>query len=113
MNKKYLDDANTLISYFKKQVKQVKNVDIVVNRNKTKYNIAEILYDFSPAEVRRLIDYYVKTYKEPDLIQFCYSYEEIHKEMITDEQDDKDRLALAKETRKRVEEFRKQYGGNQ
>lgn len=113
MNKQYLDIANKLLDYFKKKAKEIHGVDVVINRNKSKYAIAEMLADLSVKQVQDLIDYYMHTYNEPNVNEFCYEYDTIHKEMVTDQQDTIERKSLAEETRRRVEEFRKQYGGKQ
>jgi hypothetical protein len=112
VNKNKLDTAGTLLDYFKKKVKAAKDIDLVFNRNKIKYSVAEILNDFTPQDVKDMIDYYVRVYNNPNVSEFCYEYDSIFVEMKADAEDEIARRATAEETRRRVEEFRQQYGGH-
>lgn len=103
--------ANSIIDYFKEKATE-HGFEIVFNRNKSKYQVAEILNDISENNVRKMVDYYYSITTEPSLTEFCFEYDQIHKDMVVDELDEINRRNLMEETRKRVQEFREQYGGN-
>ena len=110
VNKNNLDKASNLLDYFKKTAKEKKDIAITFNRNKVKYTMAEILQDFTVEEIKLMIDYYCSSYTELNLTEFCYEYDSINNEMISDAEDELKRRALAEQTRQRVVEFRNKYG---
>jgi hypothetical protein len=105
-----IQTAHAIISYFQKVFKQKFDTTPVVNRNKVVNLIINILKDLSVKEVKELIDFYVKTDKNPRLIYFCYEYDEVQIAMESEHKDLDKRKALIKQTQKNVEEFRRRYG---
>jgi hypothetical protein len=105
-----LNQAHTLISFYQAQYQKQFGRRPVLNRNKLKYLIADILRDLSVAEVQKLISYYIKVEKEPSLISLCYEYTDILELMRKNENDSEERANLRRDTERRVMEFRERYG---
>jgi hypothetical protein len=105
-----LNQAHTLISFYQTQYQSRFGKRPVLNRNKLKYLIADILRDLSVAEVQKLISYYIRVEKDPSLISLCYEYTEILEQMRKNETDSTERANLRRETERRVLEYRERYG---
>jgi|SRR3954468_6993705 hypothetical protein len=105
-----LNQAHTLISFYQTQYQKRFNRRPVLNRNKLKYLIADILRDLSVAEVQKLIAYYIKIEKDPELISLCYEYAEILEQMRKNDTDSEERANLRRDTERRVMEYRERYG---
>jgi hypothetical protein len=103
-------EVHSLISHFisKYEVKYMKKPN--VNRNRVKFLIANILKDHNKKYIEELIDFYVKRYLDPNLISFCYEYDEVIEHMNLERQHAVDRHQLMRNTEKRVQEFRERYG---
>jgi uncharacterized protein affecting Mg2+/Co2+ transport len=69
-----------------------------------------MLKDFSTAEIKEIIDFYLKTDKDPSLYRLVYEYDEVVEAMEKEAADLEARKALLAETQKRVQEFRERYG---
>jgi hypothetical protein len=106
-----LDVANDMITHFVKLYNGRFKEKPIVNRGKMKYAMAEILQDWTQAEIKDLLTYYVDTETAPDLSDFCKRYDEIIREKRIEANDRKIRKQLLNETRKSVLEFREKYKG--
>lgn len=106
-----LDVANDMITHFVKAYNGKFKEKPIVNRGKMKYAIAEILQDWTQAEIKDLLTYYVNTESHPDLNDFCKRYDEIIREKRVEANDQKIRKQLLNETRQSVLEFREKYKG--
>lgn len=102
--------AHAIITYYQTQYKKIYNVNAIVNRNKLQNLILNILKDLGIREIRKLIDFYLSTDKNPSLTYFCYEYDELINRMNLEASDLEHRKALLKQTQKNVEEFRRRYG---
>lgn len=111
MTKNPLDISNDLITYFMKLYKEKYQTKTVINRGKLKFALADILQDWSQADVKSFIAYYIKTDSNADLSDFCRRYDEIIKDKALEEHDAKERRQLMSETQKSVKEFREKYKG--
>lgn len=105
-----LNQAHTLISFYQTQYQKRFGKKPVLNRNKLKYLIADILRDLSMAEIQKLMTYYIKVEKDPELISLCYEYTDILERMQQNESDSEERANLRRDTARRVMEFRERYG---
>ena len=105
-----LNQAHSLISFYQVQYEKRFGKRPILNRNKLKYLIADILRDLSMSEVQKLIAYYVKIEKDPELVSLCYEYTEILERMQKDESDTTERAYLRRDTARRVMEYRERYG---
>ena len=106
-----LNQAHMLISHYQKLYEQRFGKRPILNRNKLKYLLADILRDLSMDEVKALITYYIKVEKaEPALLTLCYDYAEILEVMRKNEKDASERSQLMRETMQRTREFRERYG---
>lgn len=102
--------AQAIITYFQEKYKEKFNKRAVVNRNKVQFLIANMLNDLTPTEIKKIIDFYVRTDKNPSLLYLCYEYDEVIEAMETQEKDLAARKALLAATEQRVKEFRERYG---
>ncbi len=102
--------AHGIITYYQTQYKKKYRVSPVINRNKLQNLVVNILKDLSVQEIKKLIEFYLSTDKNPSLVYFCYEYDEILDRMRLEESDLEHRKALLKQTQMNVEEFRRRYG---
>lgn len=110
MTQEQSKQAHLIISYFQAKYKAKFNRTAIVNRNKLQYLVANILKDLATKEIKHLLDYYISTYKDPNLVTFCYEYDEILRDMNIQAKDLEKRKALLEQTQKNVIEFRSKYG---
>lgn len=106
-----LDVANDMITHFVKVYNSKFKEKPIVNRGKMKYALAEILQDWSQAEIKDLLTYYINTESSPDLSDFCRRYDEIIRDKRLEAADQEVRKQLLNETRRSVLEFREKYKG--
>ena len=102
--------AHSLVTYFQKVYRDKFNRDPIVNRNKLQNLLVNMLKDVSLADAKKIIDFYVKTDKNPKLLYLCYEYDEVIEQMQLHERDLERRKQLIKQTQQNVEEFRRRYG---
>jgi hypothetical protein len=102
--------AHALISYYQTKYKAKFGRRAIVNRNILHWSILNILKDLSSKEIMTLMDFYIKTDKNPSLKTFCYDYDEIYERMNLEAKDLEKRKTLLKKTQKDVEDFRRRYG---
>lgn len=98
-----------LITFYINQYKDKHGEKPIVNRNKVKFLIAEILQDLSKEEVEALILFYLKVESQPNLERMCYEYDELLKQKDIEEEDILTRKALMRETHQKVIDFRERY----
>lgn len=81
----------------------------VVNRNKARWSMEALLMDYSTKECKELIDFYLKSYKQPSLDWFSMNYEKV----IQMQQDHAEREEVSRKrretTEKRLEEWRDRW----
>lgn len=102
--------AHAIISYYQTKYMAKFGRKAIVNRNTLHWSIVNILKDLSSKEIMALIDFYIRTDKNPSLKTFCYDYDEIHERMNLEIKDLEKRKTLLKNTQKNVEDFRRRYG---
>jgi hypothetical protein len=122
MAKPTAQQCHALITYYINEYEAVNKATPSVNRNKAKYAFEAVLYDYTVAEARALVEFYVRHY-DRDLDWFAYNYEKVVAAKDEWEQDQKlirirrDDTALALERwKKRKEELsarRRSTDGNQ
>jgi hypothetical protein len=105
-----LNQAHTLISFYQAEYQKRFGHRPILNRNKLKYLIADILRDLSMGEIQKLFSYYIRVEKDPSLISLCYEYTEILEQMRKNESDSTERANLRRDTERRVMEYRERYG---
>ncbi len=103
-------NAEALIDYYKKQFKAKYNRDQIIPRSKVKYPLKDALKDFKLAELKLLIDFYLKTEKRPTLTAFAYEYADIYEEYEFQKAQVAERNALRRQTEENVRKFRERYG---
>ena len=104
-----IKQAHAIIEFYKKSYKEKYGENPILNRNKLKYLIKDALADLSPNQFKELIKYYLRVELEPSLLKLCYEYDEL---MIKKEREKKELklgAQLRRETRERVENFRRTY----
>lgn len=106
--------AHALVTYFGKKYKDRYAVDPKVNRYSARWGFDSILMDMSGKDAEALIDYYFETQSLTghSLDWFFYNYEKLAE---AKERTDADRKALKEireATRKRTEEWRNKYSGD-
>jgi len=104
-----LKNAHTLISEYQRLYAAKYGEKPVLNRNRLKHLIGDILIDLTVEQVKTLLAFYIKTDSEPSLSQFCYEYAELWRTMRENERDETQRKHLLRETEKRAKEFRERY----
>lgn len=104
------DKANQLVTYYQKKYKLRYHEDALVARSKIKYPLADALEDFTFEQLKKAIDFYLATDKDPSLNSFAYDYAEIIDTMRKQRQGNQERRILMEETRARVMKFRERYG---
>jgi hypothetical protein len=102
--------AHALVTYFQKAYQAKFNTRAIVNRNKLQNLLVNMLRDITVTEARAVIDFYIKTDRNPTLLFLCYEYDEVLQQMQAHQKDLERRQALMRETQKNVEEFRRRYG---
>ena len=104
--------CNSLTTYYLKSYEGKYNRVTTVNRNTARWSWANILEDMSVAEVKDLIDYYMKTEgsHRHNLPWFFNHYDELQKNKEAQEADDEFREKLRQETLLRTEAWRQQRG---
>lgn len=111
MKRNPLDVANDLITYFVKIYGARFSAKPVINRNKLKFAMTDVLQDWNQTEIKSFLDYYVATENQPDLTDFCRRYDEIIQDKMLEENDAKERKQLLNDTKNSVMKFREQYKG--
>lgn len=107
--KKQLDSASKLITVYQNLYREKFGKKQVLNRNKLQYSVANILLDLDEDQVQTLMQFYIRTDKDPSLQKFCFEYDEIDLRMRA-EADDRDlRRSLMRETMRSVQEYQGRY----
>lgn len=104
--------AQALMNYFQKKYEEKYKQKPILNRNKIQYLLFNVLKDLSVVQVKKLIDFYVKTDRNPTLLYFCYEYDEVAHSLAEHEGDLLNRKTIMSDTQKAVIEYRKRYGRN-
>jgi hypothetical protein len=106
--------CNSLTTYYMKAYEEKFRRARPVNRNTARWSWANMLEDMTVAEVKELIDYYMKidgTHGN-QLPWFFNHYDELIKNKEAQEADDEFREKLRQETILRTEAWRQARGGN-
>lgn len=109
MNQNDFKKVDTIVSYFVKAYEKKFKSKPLVNRNKVKYPLLEMLKDMSQTEAKALIDYYVRAYSVPNLTDLAYRYDEVIEEQTVELRDLNLRKQLMTETKNSVQEFRRRF----
>lgn len=108
-----LDESKTihaLITYFQAQHTKKTGRKAIVNRNKVKYLIHDMLQDLTADEIKALIRDYVARSREPNIMTMCYEYDTFLEELKKEKEDIADRQRLLKSTEQSVKEYRERFG---
>jgi hypothetical protein len=105
-----LNQAHSLISEYQRLYQHKFGEKPIMNRNKLKYLLVDILRDLSTAQVKELMAYYIEIEAQPSLLSFCYDYAELYEMKARNERDADERKRLMRETERRTKEFRERYG---
>lgn len=103
---KYVDP---LFTYYIKAYESKYKKKPIVNRNKVKFLLVEMLKDVSFKDAKRLVDYYIKLYHNPDLADLCYKYDDVLKELNKEERDFQESKDLKRHTQSTVADFRRRF----
>lgn len=102
--------AELVVDHYKKEYEAKFKTKSILNRNKLKYLVIEVLKDLSVSEFNQLVTYYVKVDSDPSLTVLCYEYDSLLVDMHRDATDATARAQLRRETAERVRQFRQRYG---
>ena len=105
MAKATAQQCHALTSHYIAKYTAENNKAPSVNRNKARWGFEAMLMDYSSAQVRELLDYFVEHY-EHTLEWFLFNYEKVDEEKTTYE---RNKVATAKrreETKKRLAEWK-------
>ena len=99
--------------YLAKYQERYKNKPLV-NRNKARWGFDGILEDMSASNARELLDFYMgaESSNRHSLEWFFYNYDKLAEKKVAYEKDAADRRKLREETKRIVEERRKQKSGD-
>lgn len=101
--------CHAMTTYFTKKYKEVVGTSPSVNRNTARYGFEGLLMDYSPANARELVDYYIEHYSEPVLQWFLYNYEKVDAEKQEKEEKKLSEAKRRKETQARLQEWRERW----
>lgn len=101
--------CHAMTTYYVNACREATGTAPVVNRNAAKSGWKGMLIDFSPEEVRAVVDYYVSHYTDPRLVWFLYNYEKVVVAFREAEEDRNIQTQRRSETQKRLEEWRKRW----
>lgn len=109
-----VQQVHIFLSYYLKKYKAKYGFAAVVNRNRTRWSVSNMLMDMTLDDAKGLLDFYFDTVGEKghDLEWFLYNYDKLQ---VAKEKRDKDAAALAHiraESKRRAEEWRKKIGNN-
>lgn len=106
------DKAEKVISFYVKAYKVKYKVPPMVNRNKIKYDVINMLKDITMQQAYDIIDYYISHYLKPQISDLLYKYDDLMEEMNTETRDKQLRSELLRETENNVKAFRERFGKN-
>lgn len=109
MTKNDNDKAHSVMSFYLKCYNAKFGRHQVINRNKYKFQIIDILKDLTVKELLNLVDYYINNSRSPSLQEFVYDYDSIKLEKDQRESDKENRIALLRQTKIEVQKFRERY----
>jgi hypothetical protein len=102
--------AEKLITHYSNEFFKKFKSRPIMNRNKTKFLVIDMLRDITITQAKKLVDYFISHSKEePEFIELLYNYGDIMKEMDIEVVDKKHREQLLSETEKAVRDFRERY----
>lgn len=105
--------CHALTTHFIGQYTESKGYKPSVNRNKARWGFESLLMDYTPAQARELIDYYIEHWESPNLDWFMFNYEKVDEA----KQDHDKAEAVAEKRRKataqRLEEWRNRWKNQQ
>lgn len=110
MTKPTAQQCHALTSYYAKQYEEKLGKPAVYNRNKARWSWDSILMDYSPGQVRVMVDFYIEHWPEPNLEWFFYNYEKVDSAIADHNQEEQIRRHRREMTQKRLDEWRERFG---
>lgn len=106
--------VHTLISYYLKKYKEKYGFAAIVNRNRARWYVGNMLIDMTIDDAKGLIDYYFDTFGEKghDLEWFLYNYDKLQVARVKRDEDAAALAHIRAESKRRAEEWRKKIGNN-
>lgn len=107
--------VHALVTYFLKLYgEKYESAPRDFNRYRDKWGFQGMIEDFGPDQARRIVEYYLSTRRVTHPTNYLlFNYEKLHAAMLEREEDEKRRKQLRAESKKRVEEWRRQQNGQQ
>lgn len=102
-------EVHALVTYYIKCYEAKKGKTPVLNRNKVRYWLESMLMDYTGAEARELIDYYVDKWAEPSIDWFAFNYDKVDEDKTEYEKNKLSNAAKRSETERRLEEWRNRW----
>lgn len=110
MAKPTASQCHALTTYFVSKYNEVLGRSVTVNRNKSRWGFESILLDFTPAEARELIDFYLEHYSgKPSIDEFFYNYEKVAEAKEERARSEASAAARREATAQRLEEWRNRW----
>lgn len=106
MAKPTAQQCHALITYFVQAYNEVVGQTPVINRNTARWGFESILMDYTPAQAKELIDFYLAHDNEPRLQRFLSTYDKVVEEMQQYEKDKQSAAKRRKETEERLRLWR-------
>lgn len=106
MAKPTAQQCHAMTTYFMTAYQEVFETRPVVNRNKARWGFESMLMDYTPAQAKELIDYYLDANLTPSLEWFLWNYDKVDEAY---QEHEKNRLLAAqrrKETQERLKQWR-------
>lgn len=102
--------AEKLITHYSNEFFKKFNSKPVMNRNKYKFMVIDMLKDLNITQAKKLVEYFISHSKEkPEFSDLLYNYGDIMQEMDIETVDKKHREQLLSDTEKAVRDFRERY----
>jgi hypothetical protein len=99
--------CHAMTTYFIQAYNENVGKQPVVNRNKARWGFESVLMDYTPAQAKELIDYYLDSYADPSLEWFLWNYEKVEESYKDAEKERQSVAKRRKETQERLEQWRK------
>jgi hypothetical protein len=109
MSKPTAQQCHALTTYFAKVYTEKVGKPAVFNRNKARWSWDSVLMDYTPGQVREMLDFYVEHWTEPNLEWFFYNCEKVDLAIADHNQEEEARHARRALTQQRLDEWRNRW----
>lgn len=110
MAKATAQQCHALTTYYIDKYTDVVGKAPLVNRNKSKWGFEAMLIDYTPAQARELIDFYIDHYAATPTIEwFLFNYEKVDQAKQERAEHEVVMAKRREETKRRAEEWRNRW----